>query len=26
VLELLENPPEPTVALLAASRRRRART
>lgn len=25
VLELLENPPEPTVALLAAARRRTAR-
>ncbi len=26
VLELLENPPEPTPALLAAARRRAART
>ena len=26
VLELLENPPEPTAALLAAARRRAART
>jgi uncharacterized protein (DUF1778 family) len=26
VLELLENPPEPTPALLAAARRRTART
>lgn len=26
VLELLENPPEPTAALLAAARRRTART